>query len=145
MKVLSSIRFWQALMSCVILCSALFLVGEYSTSKAAGTLDAPPYELLYAKQNTIPLSSPSQKEKVVVKGMVITKTSSYNELNQIAKKLKEQYAKKKIDAVELSIHNKNNGQYEEELPYEPISKGTISITYHSPSSSHVIVRLSNRL
>lgn len=132
MKVLSSIRFWQALMSCVILCSALFLVGEYSTSKAAGTLDAPPYELLYAKQNAIPLSSPSQKEKVVVKGMVITKTSSYNELNQIAKKLKEQYAKRKLMLLNCPFIIKITDSMKKNFPMSQLVKERflLLITHH---------------
>ncbi|WP_459501568.1 hypothetical protein [Bacillus sp. C1] len=142
MKVLLSIRFWVTLISCVILCSGLFLTLEYTTaSKAAENSNTAPYELLYTKQNTIPLSSSLAKEKKVIKGMLITEASSRNELNQIAKKIKEQYNNKKIDEITLSIHSKNTGKYEEDLPYEPISKGTISIIYHSPSHSNAIIRL----
>ncbi|MBY0595513.1 hypothetical protein [Bacillus bingmayongensis] len=142
MKVLLSIRFWIALMSCIILCSGLFLTLEYTTtSKAAENSDIAPYELLYAKPNTVPQSSLSSKEKRVIKGMIITEASSHHDLDRIAKKIKEQYKNQKIDEIILSIHNKNTGKYEEDLPYEPLSKGTISIIYNSQSHSNAIVRL----
>ncbi|MGG3520068.1 hypothetical protein ABES33_08875 [Bacillus pseudomycoides] len=145
MKVLLSIRFWISLMSCIFLCSAFFLTLEYTaTSKAAENSNIAPYELLYAKQNTVPLSSSSSKEKKVIKGMIITKAASHHDLNQIAKKIKEQYKNQKIDEITLSIHNKNIGKYEEDLPYEPISKGTISIIYTSQSHSNVIIRLNEQ-
>lgn len=54
--------------------------------------------------------------------MLITKASSSEALLQIAETIKDQYTNKKIDEITLSIHNENNGNYEEELPYEPISK-----------------------
>ena len=50
---------------------------------------------------------------------------------QIAETIKDQYTNKKIDEITLSIHNENNGNYEEELPYEPISKGKVIVTYDS--------------
>ena len=65
--------------------------------------------------------------------MLITQASSSEALLQIAETIKDQYTNKEIDEITLSIHNENNGSYEEELPYEPISKGTIIITYDSHS------------
>lgn len=76
--------------------------------------------------------------------MIITEAASHHDLNQIAKKIKEQYKNRKIDEITLSIHNKNIGKYEEDLPYEPISKGTISIIYTSQSHSNVIIRLNEQ-
>jgi len=73
--------------------------------------------------------------------MLITEASSYEALLQIAETIKDQYTNKEIDEIKLSIHNKNNGNYEEELPYEPISKGTVIVTYDSPSfgSTNIIL------
>ncbi|KEK23717.1 hypothetical protein [Bacillus gaemokensis] len=140
MKISSSIRFWIILMSCMLLGSGFFLALEYNnTSKAEGNRNTAPYELLYAKQNTIPLSSSSSKEKRVIKGMIITEASAHHDLNQIAEEIKEQYKDKDIDEITLSIHNKNNGKYEEDLSYEPISKGTLSITYSPQSHSNTKV------
>lgn len=142
MKVLSSIRFWITLIFCIVLCSGLFLTLEYtSTSQAAENRKIASYELLYAKQNTVPLSSSTHKEKRVMKGMIITEASSYHDLIQIAKEIQEQYNNQEIDEVTLSIHNKNTGEYEEDLPYEPVSKGTISITYISPVHANTSVLL----
>ncbi|MCI0765679.1 hypothetical protein [Bacillus sp. TL12] len=142
MKILLPIRFWIALMSCIILCSGLFLTLEYtSTSKAAENSSIAPYKLLYATPNAVPKSSSSSQEKRVIKGMMITEASSHHDLDRIAKKIKEQYKNQKIDEIILSIHNKNTGRYEEDLPYEPLSKGTISIIYNSQSHSKATVRL----
>ncbi|WP_243521316.1 hypothetical protein [Bacillus pseudomycoides] len=142
MKVLLSIRFWIVLMSCIILCFGLFLTLEYTTaSKAAENNNIVPYTLLSVNPHTVPISPSSSKEKRVIKGMMITEASSHHDLNQIAKKIKEKYKNQKIDEIVLSIHNKNTGKYEEELPYEPLSKGTISIIYNSQSHSNAIVRL----
>lgn len=58
--------------------------------------------------------------------MLITKASSSEALLQIAETIKDQYTNKKIDEITLSIHNENSGNYEEELLYEPISKGKIN-------------------
>lgn len=73
--------------------------------------------------------------------MLITKASSSEALLQIAETIKNQYTNKKIDEITLSIHNENNGNYEEELLYEPISKGRISVTYDSESygSTNIIL------
>ncbi|SFI98158.1 MULTISPECIES: hypothetical protein [unclassified Bacillus (in: firmicutes)] len=128
MKVLSSIRFWIILMSCITLCFALFLIGEYNKPKAASNDDAIPYHILYISQNHVPLPHTGQKEKVVLKGMVITDATSYKQLETIAKHIKEKYAHANLDSIELTVHNKNNGQYED-LAYEPIAKGNIVISY----------------
>ncbi|WIY62612.1 hypothetical protein [Bacillus arachidis] len=145
MNTLSSIRFGIVLMSCIILCSGLFLTLECtSASKAAENSNIASYELLYANQNIVPLSSSLSKEKRVIKGMIITEASSHHDLNQIAKRIKEQYNNQKIDEITLSIHNKNTGKYEDDLPFEPISKGTISIFYNSQSHSNVIIRLTEQ-
>ena len=142
MKVLLSIRFWFALMSCIILCSGLFLTLEYTTtSKAAENNPTVPYTLLSIQPHTISLSASSSKEKRVIKGMMITAASSHQDLNQIAKEIKETYKNEKIDEILLSIHNENTGKYEEDLPYEPFSKGTISIIYDSKSHSNAIIQL----
>ena len=141
MKVLLSIRFWIALMSCIILCSGLFLTLEYTTASKAAENNIVPYTLLTVNPHTVPISSSSSKEKRVIKGMMVTEASSYHDLNQIAKQIKEKYKNQKIDEIVLSIHNENTGKYEEDLPYEPLSKGTISIIYNSQSHSNAIVRL----
>lgn len=73
--------------------------------------------------------------------MLITKASSSEALLQIAETIKDQYTNKKIDEITLSIHNENNGNYEEELLYEPISKGKIIITYDSQSFGSTNVTL----
>lgn len=73
--------------------------------------------------------------------MLITKASTYENLLQIAETIKDQYKNKDIDEITLSIHNKNNGDYEEELPYEPISKGKIIVTYDSQSFGSTTVTL----
>ena len=72
--------------------------------------------------------------------MLITKASSSEALLQIAETIKISI-QIKIDEITLSIHNENNGNYEEELPYEPISKGRISVTYDSESygSTNIIL------
>lgn len=73
--------------------------------------------------------------------MLITKASSSEALLQIAETIKDQYTNKKVDEITLSIHNENSGNYEEELPYEPISKGQIIVTYDSKSfgSTNIIL------
>ncbi|ANS47074.1 hypothetical protein P4278_01680 [Bacillus thuringiensis] len=132
MRVMSLIRIWIALMVCIILCVGFFLTLKYSTISKAERKTVP-YKLLYTKQNDIPYSNSTNNEKKVIKGMLITKASNYETLLQIAETIKDQYTNKRIDEITLSIHNENNGSYEEELPYEPISKGTIIVTYDSQS------------
>ncbi|KFN01912.1 hypothetical protein D0U04_02395 [Bacillus clarus] len=142
MRVISSARFWVALMLCIILCLGLLLTLKYSTiSKAEETHQTIPYELLYTKQNTVPISSSTHNEKKVVKGMIVTEASNYEDLLQIAEVIKNQYKNKEINEVIFSIHNKNNGKYDEDLPYEPIGKGIITVTYDSISlgKSNVIL------
>jgi len=127
-------------MVCIILCVGFFLTLKYSTISKAERKTAP-YKLLYTKQSNIPYSNSTNNEKRVIKGMLITKASSSEALLQIAETIKNQYTNKKIDEITLSIHNENNGNYEEELPYEPISKGRISVTYDSESygSTNIIL------
>ena len=140
MRVMSPIRIWIALMICIILCVGFFLTLKYSTISKAERKTVP-YTLLYTKQNNILYSNSTNNEKRVIKGMLITKASSSEALLQIAETIKNQYTNKKIDEITLSIHNENNGNYEEELPYEPISKGRISVTYDSESygSTNIIL------
>ncbi|HHB1769940.1 TPA: hypothetical protein ACOQ31_004929 [Bacillus cereus] len=140
MRVMSLIRIWFALMVCIILCVGFFLTLKYSTVSKAERKNVP-YKLLYTKQSNIPYSNSTNNEKKVIKGMLITKASSSEALLQIAETIKEQYTNKEIDEITLSIHNENNGNYEEELPYEPISKGRISVTYDSESygSTNIIL------
>ncbi|WP_020060171.1 hypothetical protein [Bacillus sp. 123MFChir2] len=128
MKVLSSIRFWILLMSCITLCFTLFLIGEYNKPKAELNDDTIPYHILYIKENHIPLTQTRQKEKIVLKGMVITDATSYKQLETIAKQIKEKYAHANLDSIELTVHNKSTGQYDD-LAYEPIAKGNIIISY----------------
>ncbi|MCU7662773.1 hypothetical protein [Bacillus thuringiensis] len=132
MRVMSPIRIWIALMICIILCVGFFLTLKYSTISNAERKTVP-YKLLYTKQNDILYSNSTNNEKKVIKGMLITKASNYETLLQIAESIKDQYTNKGIDEITLSIHNENNGSYEEELPYEPISKGKIIVTYDSQS------------
>ncbi|MFE6704386.1 hypothetical protein ACFVEL_05230 [Bacillus thuringiensis] len=132
MRVMSLIRIWIALMVCIILCVGFFLTLKYSTISKAERKTVP-YKLLYTKQNDIPYSNSTNNEKKVIKGMLITKASNYETLLHIAETIKDQYTNKGIDEITLSIHNENNGSYEEELPYEPISKGTIIVIYDSQS------------
>ncbi|PGW55983.1 hypothetical protein [Bacillus thuringiensis] len=132
MRVMSLIRIWIALMVCIILCVGFFLTLKYSTISKAERKTVP-YKLLYTKQNDIPYSNSTNNEKKVIKGMLITNASNYETLLHIAETIKDQYTNKGIDEITLSIHNENNGSYEEELPYEPISKGTIIVTYDSQS------------
>ncbi|MFB6584595.1 hypothetical protein ACFCVQ_02900 [Bacillus thuringiensis] len=132
MRVMSPIRIWIALMICIILCVGFFLTLKYSTISKAERKTVP-YKLLYTKQNDILYSNSTNNEKKVIKGMLITKASNYESLLQIAESIKDQYTNKGIDEITLSIHNENNGSYEEELPYEPISKGKIIVTYDSQS------------
>ncbi|MDR4154251.1 hypothetical protein ACQKOK_16510 [Bacillus cereus] len=132
MRVMSLIRIWFALMVCIILCVGFFLTLKYSTISKAERKTVP-YKLLYTKQSNIPYSNATNNEKKVIKGMLITEAPSYETLLQIAETIKNQYINKGIDEITLSIHNENNGSYEEELLYEPISKGTIIITYDSQS------------
>ncbi|ENQ3104735.1 hypothetical protein SAMN04488168_102199 [Bacillus sp. 491mf] len=128
MKVLSSIRFWLILMSCITLCFALFLIGEYNRPRAESNDDTIPYQVLYINENHIPLTQTRQKEKIVLKGMVITDATSYKQLETIATQIKEKYANANLDSIELTVHNKNNGQFDD-LAYEPIAKGNIVISY----------------
>ncbi|MCU5024827.1 hypothetical protein OB988_20385 [Bacillus cereus] len=132
MRVMPPIRIWIALMICIILCVGFFLTLKYSTISKAERKTVP-YKLLYTKQSNIPYSNATNNEKKVIKGMLITEAPSYETLLQIAETIKNQYTNKGIDEITLSIHNENNGSYEEELLYEPISKGTIIITYDSQS------------
>lgn len=81
------------------------------------------------------------KMKKVIKGMLITEASSYENLLQIAETIKDQYKNKDVDEITLSIHNENTGSFEEELPYEPISKGIITVTYDSQSFGRTNVTL----
>ncbi|PFV74913.1 hypothetical protein COL05_23945 [Bacillus sp. AFS059628] len=140
MRVMSLIRIWFALMVCIILCVGFFLTLKYSTVSKAERKTIP-YKLLYTKQSNIPYSNSTNNKKRVIKGMLITKASSSEALLQIAETIKDQYTNKEIDEITLSIHNENNGNYEEELPYEPISKGRISVTYDSESygSTNIIL------
>ena len=129
---MSPIRIWIALMVCIILCVGFFLTLKYSTISKADRKTVP-YKIFYTKQNNILYSNTKKNKKKVIKGMLITEAPSYETLLQIAETIKDQYTNKGIDEITLSIHNENNGSYEEELPYEPISKGTIIITYDSHS------------
>ncbi|WP_377866303.1 hypothetical protein [Bacillus sp. R86525] len=140
MRIISLTRFWFVLMVCIILCIGFLLTLKYSNISKAERKTVP-YELLYTKQNDIPYSSSTQNKKKVIKGMLITEASSYEALLQIAETIKDQYTNKEIDEITLSIHNKNNGTYEEELPYEPISKGTVIVTYDPQSfgSTNIIL------
>ncbi|MGN4446041.1 hypothetical protein ACTFOB_14120 [Bacillus cereus group sp. MYBK79-1] len=140
MRVMSLIRIWFALMICIILCVGFFLTLKYSTISKAERKTVP-YNLLYTKQNNIPYSNATNNEKKVIKGMLITKASNSEALLQIAETIKDQYTNKEIDEIILTIHNENNGNYEEELPYEPISKGKIIVTYDSKSfgSTNIIL------
>jgi len=140
MRVMSLIRIWFALMVCIILCVGFFLTLKYSTISKAERKTVP-YKLLYTKQNDIPYSNSTNNEKKVIKGMLITKASNPETLLQIAETIKDQYTSKEIDEIILTIHNENNGNYEEELPYEPISKGKIIVTYDSKSfgSTNIIL------
>ncbi|OQR55712.1 hypothetical protein [Bacillus sp. CDB3] len=140
MRIISLTRFWFVLMVCIILCIGFLLTLKYSNISKAERKTVP-YELLYTKQNNIPYSSSTQNEKKVIKGMLITEASSYEALLQIAETIRDQYTNKEIDEITLSIHNKNNSNYEEELPYEPISKGTVIVTYDSQSfgSTNIIL------
>ncbi|HDR7792526.1 TPA: hypothetical protein QCY19_001064 [Bacillus luti] len=140
MRVVSLIRIWIALMVCIILCIGFFLTLKYSTISKAEKKTVP-YKLLYTKQNNIPYSNSANKEKKVIKGMLITKASSYETLLQIAETIKDQYTNKEVDEIILSIHNENNGSYEEDLPYEPISKGKIMVTFDSKSFGSTNVTL----
>ena len=132
MRVISLIRIWITLMVCIILCVGFFLTLKYSTISKAER-NTVPYKLLFTKQNNIPYSNSTNNEKKVIKGMLITKASNYETLLQIAEAVKDQYTNKGIDEITLSIHNENNSSYEEELLYEPISKGKIIVTYDSQS------------
>ncbi|HFJ9442093.1 MULTISPECIES: hypothetical protein [Bacillus] len=140
MRVMSLIRIWFALMVCIILCVGFFLTLKYSTISKAERRTVP-YKLLYTKQSNIPYSNATNNEKKVIKGMLITKASNPETLLQIAETIKDQYTSKEIDEIILTIHNENNGNYEEELPYEPISKGKIIVTYDSKSfgSTNIIL------
>ncbi|MED0980650.1 hypothetical protein P4T48_14150 [Bacillus paramycoides] len=140
MRVISLTRFWIALMICIILCIGFFSTLKYSAISKADSKTVP-YELLYTKQNNVPYSSSTQNEKKVIKGMLITEASSYEHLLQITETIKDQYKNKDVDEITLSIHNKNTGSYEEELPYEPISKGIITVTYDSQSFGSTNVAL----
>ena len=140
MRVMSPIRIWIALMVCIILCVGFFLTLKYSTISKADRKTVP-YKILYTKQNNILYSNSTNNEKKVIKGMLITTASSSEALLQIAETIKNQYTNKEIDEIMLSIHNENNGNYEEELPYEPISKGKIIITYDSQSFGSTNVTL----
>lgn len=115
-------------MSCITLCFVFFIIGEYNKPKAESKDDTIPYHILYTTQNHIPLTQTIQKEKIILKGMVITDATSYRQLETIAKQIKEKYANANLDSIELTVHNKNNGQYDD-LAYEPIAKGNIVISY----------------
>ncbi|MCM3734679.1 hypothetical protein M3215_02285 [Bacillus cytotoxicus] len=134
MKVLSSIRFWILFMSCITICFAPFLIGEYSKPKAESNDNTIPYHILYTTKNHIPLTQTRQEEKIVLKGMVITDATSYKQLETIAKQIKEKYAHANLDSIELTVHNKNNGQFDD-LAYEPIAKGNIVISYTTLSKA----------
>ena len=130
MRVMSPIRIWIALMICIILCVG-FLTLKYSTISKAERKQFHTHFCIRNKTTSfIPIP---QIMKKVIKGMLITEAPSYETLLQIAETIKNQYTNKGIDEITLSIHNENNGSYEEELLYEPISKGTIIITYDSQS------------
>ncbi|CAM4110450.1 hypothetical protein BAMA_13770 [Bacillus manliponensis] len=145
MKLFSSIRFWNLFMSFIIFGCALFVIGKYNQPKAAKVNDIPPYEMIYTKPNHILPTLSTEKERVVLKGMLTTDASSYEQLYAIAKHIQGSYKGKQFDTIELTIHNNNNGQYEE-LPYEPISKGNIVIHYttHTNARDNIILQLNNR-
>lgn len=142
MKVLLSKHFGIVLIFCIFLCSGLLFTLIYTiTSNAAENRVTAPYELVHAKQTLIPLSSSPHKEKRVIKGMLITEASTYQDFAQIASELQQRYQNQGLHEMTLSIHNKNNGQYEEDLPYEPIRKGTISIIYTSPTTANINIHM----
>ncbi|MEH7218316.1 hypothetical protein, partial [Bacillus toyonensis] len=93
MRVMSLIRIWVAFMVCIILCVGFFLTLKYSTISKAERKTVP-YKLLYTKQSNIPYSNAANNEKKVIKGMLITKASSYETLLQIAETIKDQYINK---------------------------------------------------
>ena len=70
--------------------------------------------------------------KKVIKECLLRKLLVPRRCSRLLKRLKISI-QIKIDEITLSIHNENNGNYEEELPYEPISKGKIIVTYDSES------------
>ena len=130
MRVMSPIRIWIALMICIILCVGFFNSKIFYYFKSREKQFHTHFCIRNKTTSFIPIP---QIMKKVIKGMLITKASSYETLLQITETIKDQYTNKGIDEITLTIHNENNGSYEEELPYEPISKGTIIITYDSQS------------
>ncbi|WP_028400426.1 hypothetical protein [Ectobacillus panaciterrae] len=152
MKRVSSVRLFIAF---ALFASFIAIIGDYNKPKAsAQTLPSSvSYQLIGTEPLLVPLSSSNTKEKRIIKGMVVTEASSYDALSQIADHIKKQYALKNIDSIELTVHNPNSGLYEEEeaMPYEPISKGTISIAYtslgqkelHMPKKQDFIIQFNN--
>jgi hypothetical protein len=154
MKWITSVRFWIAFALFSIFIGTILYIGDYNKQKVSAEqpLSSPVlYKLMSTEPLLVPLSS-SSEEKLLIKGMVITEASSHDELVKIANDIKNKYALKHVDSIELTVHNKNNGLYEEEsMLYEPISKGTISIAYtplghkelKMPKTQNVIVKLNN--
>ncbi len=107
MKVLLSKHFGIVLIFCIFLCSGLLFTLIYTiTSNAAENRATAPYELVHAKQTLIPLSSSPHKEKRVIKGMLITEASTYQDFAQIASELQQRYQNQGLHEMTLSIHNK---------------------------------------
>ncbi|MFX3625208.1 MAG: hypothetical protein ACE3JP_14575 [Ectobacillus sp.] len=131
----------------------IFYTGQASNPKAfSDQQQSTPvsYQIVYEQQTHVPISASSNKDKLLLKGMIVTHLSTRAELTEIAKQIKEKYAHRQLDSIELTVHDKNNGLYEGDyIPYKPISKGTISITYTSlghkelkmPKNETILVRI----
>ncbi|UOY93528.1 hypothetical protein MUG87_05230 [Ectobacillus sp. JY-23] len=120
------IRNFAFITSLVALFAGIWLLLEYHDKTEAARPLSPSYKLLGAKPVSMPISQTQQREKQVVKGMLITPASSYEDLIKIAKELQARYKYKHIDYIQLSVHNPNTGLYED-LPYEPVSKAMLQI------------------
>lgn len=154
MKWAASTKPWIFALLFAVFIFTIFYTGEHNKSQAASKYKLPSplsYKLVSTEVLQVPLFS-SNKEHSIIKGMVITQASTQAEFIQIAHHIKERYAEKHIDSIELTIHNENNGWFEDEnMLYEPISKGTISIAYTSlghaelqiPQHESILIKLNN--
>jgi hypothetical protein len=135
-RVMIKIRNFAFIASLVTLFAGIWLLLEYHDKIEAARPLSLSYELLGAKPISMPISQTQQREKQVVKGMLITSASSYEDLTEIAKELQERYKYKHIDYIQLSVHNPNTGLYED-LPYEPISKAMLQISCTNQGQSEL--------
>jgi hypothetical protein len=127
-------KLFLVVLACLSFSLAAFYIGEWNKPKASSEEQLSSqvsYKIINARQSSVWLSDKNNQKKRLLTGMIITTASTPKEYNQIAKQIKSKFESKNLDSIELTIHDPNDGIFEEDISYMPVSKGTIKIGYTS--------------